>query len=79
MSQQELELAIKQAEELEELSRLQLPYPATFTKASPDGLVNEITLSYEAAKVILEKYVRRDRVGIGSDKHANPEVIEKGE
>ena len=61
-AQARLEVAEKNAErykklaekiEVEKIAKIQLPYPATFTKASPDGTVNEITLSYEAAQAIV--------------------------
>ena len=38
--------------DIKALVKTQLPYPATFTLASPDGVINKITLSYEAAEVI---------------------------
>ena len=46
---------------VEELSKIKLPYPATFTQANPDGVeqkFHETTLSYEAAQAIHDEMVR---------------------
>ena len=45
---------------VERIANIQLSYPPTFIKASLDGSVNELTLSYEAAQAI-SKYILEEK------------------
>lgn len=46
---------------LQGIEDVQLPYPATFTEASPDGTVNKTTLSYESAQSLREYFTGEGR------------------